>query len=198
MNLRQLPILPTIIVLVAAGIMIWLGFWQWGKIGQQEARLQQYEANADNPELVPFPLTPEAVDQFAYRRSSLDCRDLVGEPRIVAGRNENDRAGYVQVVTCALEGGAQADVQLGWAGGPNAVSWAGGEVSGRIEPLRTGLAKLIADPPAEGLSASAPPKKKVIDHMAYAGQWFFFALTALVIYFLAIRKRLIIRKEGED
>jgi surfeit locus 1 family protein len=34
--------------------------------------------------------------------------------------------------------------------------------------------------------------------MAYAGQWFFFALTALVIYFLAIRKKLAERREGED
>ncbi|HSM52948.1 MAG TPA: SURF1 family protein, partial [Erythrobacter sp.] len=27
-------------------------------------------------------------------------------------------------------------------------------------------------------------------HLAYAGQWFFFALTALVIYWIAIRKRI--------
>ena len=190
MNLRQLPIIPTFIVFVAAGIMVWLGFWQWGKIGEQEARLRQFEANAGNPELVPFPLTPEDVDRFAYRRSSLDCEALVGEPRVVAGRNANDQTGYVQVATCRLGNGGQADVQLGWARGPYAVSWEGGEVTGSIEPLRTGLAKLVADPPVEGLTASAPPKKKVIDHMAYAGQWFFFALTALLIYFLAIRKKL--------
>ena len=195
MNLRQLPIIPTFIVFVAAGIMVWLGFWQWGKIGEQEARLRQFEANAGNPELVPFPLTPEDVDRFAYRRSSLDCEALVGEPRVVAGRNANDQTGYVQVATCRLGNGGQADVQLGWARGPYAVSWEGGEVTGSIEPLRTGLAKLVADPPVEGLTASAPPKKKVIDHMAYAGQWFFFALTALLIYFLAIRKRLAGRRE---
>ncbi|MDX1704809.1 MAG: SURF1 family cytochrome oxidase biogenesis protein [Altererythrobacter ishigakiensis] len=198
MNLRQLPILPTIIVVVAAGIMVWLGIWQWGKIGEQEARLQQYEANAGNPELVPFPLTPEDVDRFAYRRSSLICEEILGEPRVVAGRNANDQTGYVQVATCRLGNGAQADVQLGWARGPSLVVWEGGEVTGSIEPLRTGLAKLIADPPVEGLSASAPPKKKVIDHMAYAGQWFFFALTALVIYFLAIRMKLAGRREGGD
>lgn len=198
MNIRQLPIIPTIIVLMAAGIMVSLGIWQWGKIGEQEARLQQYEANAGNPELVPFPLTAADVDRFAYRRSSLNCEALVGEPRVVAGRNANDQTGYVQVATCRLKNGAQADVQLGWARGPYAVSWEGGEVTGSIEPPRTGLAKLIADPPVEGLSASAPPKKKVIDHMAYAGQWFFFALTALVIYFLAMRKKLAGRREGED
>ena len=198
MNLRQLPIVPTIIVFVAASIMVWLGFWQWGKIGEQEARLQQYEANAGNPELVPFPLTAEEVDRYAYRRSSILCVEIVGEPRVVAGRNANDQSGYVQVATGRLGNGGQADVQLGWARGPSAVSWEGGEVTGSIEPLRTGFAKLVADPPVEGLSASAPPKKKVIDHMAYAGQWFFFALTALVIYFLAIRSKLAGRREGGD
>ncbi len=198
MNLRQLPIVPTIIVFVAASIMVWLGFWQWDKIGEQEARLQQYEANAGNPELVPFPLTAEEVDRYAYRRSSVLCVEIVGEPRVVAGRNANDQSGYVQVATCRLGNGGQADVQLGWARGLSAVSWEGGEVTGSIEPLRTGFAKLVADPPLEGLAASAPPKKKVIDHMAYAGQWFFFALTALIIYFLAIRSKLAGRREGED
>ena len=198
MNFRQLPILPTIVVLAAAATMVALGIWQWGKIGEQEARLQQYEANADNMELVPFPLTAEEVDRFAYRRSSLVCKEIVGEPRIVAGRNANDQAGYVQVVTCSLAAGAKADVQLGWSRGPKEVDWTGGEVLGSIEPLRTGLAKLIADPPIGALAASAPPKKKVIDHMAYAGQWFFFALTALVIYFLAIRGKLNERRNGED
>lgn len=198
MNLRQIPIIPTIVVLAAVATMIALGIWQWGKIGEQEERLKQYEANAENPELVPFPLTPDDVDRFAYRRSSLDCQRIVGEPRIVAGRNANDQAGYVQVVACALANGSQADVQLGWAGGPTAVEWDGGEVVGSIEPLRTGFAKLIAAPPIDGLAPSAPPKKREIDHMAYAGQWFFFALTALVVYFLAIRKKLSERKEGED
>ena len=27
------------------------------------------------------------------------------------------------------------------------------------------------------------------NHLAYAGQWFFFALTALVIYVMVLRKR---------
>ena len=144
------------------------------------------------------PLTAEEVDRYAYRRSSVLCVEIVGEPRVVAGRNVNDQSGYVQVATCRLGNGGQADVQLGWARGLSAVSWEGGEVTGSIEPLRTGFAKLVADPPLEGLAASAPPKKKVIDHMAYAGQWFFFALTALLIYFLAIRSTLAGRREGED
>ncbi len=37
----------------------------------------------------------------------------------------------------------------------------------------------------------APPDPNDLpnNHLAYAGQWFFFALTALVIYWLALRRR---------
>ena len=92
MNLRQLPIVPTIIVFVAASIMVWLGFWQWGKIGEQEARLQQYEANAGNPELVPFPLTAEEVD-IAIRigrpaDSALRARKLLPNHTLVCASSE--------------------------------------------------------------------------------------------------------------
>ena len=186
---HRVPVLPTIVVLAAVAIMIALGVWQFNKAGLQDARLAQYDLALRNPELVPFPLTGEAVDRFAYRRSRIACQQIDGTPRSVAGRNANDRTGFVQVATCVLPGGGRADVQLGWAQSPEPVQWSGGTVEGVIEPLRTGLAKLVADPPVAGLEASAPPAKRKIDHLAYAGQWFFFAVTALAIYVLALKRR---------
>jgi surfeit locus 1 family protein len=52
--------------------------------------------------------------------------------------------------------------------------------------------RLVAVPPQAGLSQLALPDPGDLpnNHLAYAGQWFFFALTALVIYGLAIRKKL--------
>ena len=52
--------------------------------------------------------------------------------------------------------------------------------------------RIIANPPLAGLSANAVPDPSDLpnNHLAYAVQWFLFALTALVIYFLALRKRL--------
>jgi surfeit locus 1 family protein len=49
----------------------------------------------------------------------------------------------------------------------------------------------VADPPVGGLAANAAPDPADLpnNHLAYAGQWFFFALTALVIYVLALRRR---------
>ena len=44
---------------------------------------------------------------------------------------------------------------------------------------------------APGLKPLAPPDPGDLpnNHLMYAGQWFFFALTALLIYVLALRKK---------
>ena len=84
-------------------------------------------------------------------------------------------------------------------------TWTGGPVSGMIShapshaPLIAGLfgkasprtLLLVADKPAPGLTANAVPSIESIpnNHLAYAVQWFAFALIALVIYGLALRRR---------
>lgn len=186
---RRVPIVATILVLAAAATMIGLGVWQFQKNAIQDARLARYDAALNNAELVAFPASPASVDRLAYRRSRIECRKVEGAARVVAGRNREGRTGFVQVVSCVLPGGRRADVQLGWSRGLEPAQWSGGSVEGVIEPLRTGYAKLVADPPVAGLGPSAAPEKRKIDHLAYAGQWFFFALTALVIYVLALRRR---------
>ena len=51
--------------------------------------------------------------------------------------------------------------------------------------------RLVSDHGLGGLEASAPPSLDNIpnNHRAYAAQWFIFAFIALVIYFIALRKR---------
>jgi cytochrome oxidase assembly protein ShyY1 len=57
--------------------------------------------------------------------------------------------------------------------------------------------RLVAASAPPGLEPSAPPSLSTIpnNHRSYAAQWFAFALTALVIYGLAVRKRLTDRSE---
>ena len=66
-------------------------------------------------------------------------------------------------------------------------SFFGGPVAGIIAPGGV----LHASQPLPELERLAPPDPKDLpnNHLMYAGQWFFFALTALVIYVLALRKR---------
>lgn len=51
--------------------------------------------------------------------------------------------------------------------------------------------RLVADPAAAGLVPLAKPDPRDLpnNHLSYAVQWFLFALTALVIYALALRRR---------
>lgn len=84
-----------------------------------------------------------------------------------------------------------ADLVLGWSQSPDQVAWEGGFVAGTIVPIGELGFKIVADPPLAGLMANAKPDPTDLpnNHLAYAGQWFFFALTALVIYVLALRRK---------
>ena len=42
MSLRRLPLFSTLIVLIACGIMVQLGFWQLDRLRQKEALLARY------------------------------------------------------------------------------------------------------------------------------------------------------------
>ncbi len=57
--------------------------------------------------------------------------------------------------------------------------------------------RVTATEPPSDLQPLAQPDPNDLpnNHLAYAGQWFFFAITALVIYWLAIRRRW--RDEGQ-
>jgi len=81
---------------------------------------------------------------------------------------------------------------VGWSKNPNASwTWAGGPVSGVIAPDRQARIRLVAASAPPGLEPSALPSIRSIpnNHRSYAIQWFAFAGIAVVIYFLALRKR---------
>jgi surfeit locus 1 family protein len=52
---------------------------------------------------------------------------------------------------------------------------------------------VVADTPPPGLSRNAAPDPDAIpnNHLAYGVQWFFFAAVALVIYVVALRRRVV-------
>lgn len=191
---RKIPIIPTIIVLAAVATMIGLGFWQLQRAEWKENLLAHYRQALTLSSAVPYPAPTEAeTEKVLYRHSRVDCRSTSGNWDSIAGRNVDGQAGYVHVILCRIGEGRTAWVQAGWSQGPRAPEWTGGVVGGFIAPYnKGGGARLIASPPVAGLAASAAPNPEDLpnNHMAYAVQWFFFALTALVIYVLALRKRL--------
>ena len=191
--IRRLPVIPTIVVLAAVALMIRLGVWQWNKAYWKEDLLAKYAAAEKGPPIT-WPTVPlRKEDLPLFRHATAVCLQPIGR-RAVAGENTAGEPGFAHIVDCRTgsEGPAMS-VEIGWSKDPNAkTSWAGGPVSGIIAPdRRTGM-RLVAATPAPGLQASAPPSIESIpnNHRSYAIQWFAFALIALVIYGLAVRKRL--------
>lgn len=185
--IRRLPLVPTILVLIAVGIMIRLGFWQLDRLEEKRALLARYDAAVSSDTEAGWPHDPEQADAVLYRRTHVRCAEVTGLSSI-AGRNAEGEAGLAQVADCRLANGGKARVVLGWSRDPALPEWDGGDVAGIIAPGP----RLVADPPLAGLAANARPDPSEIpnNHLSYAVQWFLFAGVALVIYALAVRKRL--------
>lgn len=184
--MTRIPIIPTIIVVAAAAVMVVLGIWQLGRANEKEALLARYAGAADDTEMVAFPLAGEETEVL-YRRSEVAC-DQVLSLEAGAGTNARGAKGWAQKAICTSSGSdAEKLVYLGWSRQPQPPEFTGGVVAGIIAPGP----RLVAMPPQAGLEQLARPDPADLpnNHLAYAGQWFFFALTALAIYYFALRRR---------
>ena len=191
--IRRLPIIPTIIVLAAVAMMIGLGVWQIRRAQWKEGLLTRYAAAEKLPPIA-FPTVPLRDDQLPlFRHATGVCLKVVGQHATV-GENRSGEPGYAHIVDCSTGAeGPGMSVEVGWSKDPNAkVNWRGGPVSGTIGPDRRMRMRLVADSAPPGLQPSAPPSISSIpnNHRSYALQWFAFAAIALLIYGLAVRKRL--------
>jgi len=190
--IRRLPLLPTILVALAVATMIVLGIWQLDRARWKDGLIAQYRAAAKLPPIA-FPAIPGAAEPPLFRWATGFCLRPVSS-RAVAGANRKGETGYVHIVSCTTgaEGPGMA-VELGWSKDPNARwNWPGGPVTGMIAPDRTAGIRLVAASAPAGLEPSALPSLSAIpnNHRLYAVQWFLFAGIALLIYALALRKRL--------
>jgi len=182
---RQLPFFPTLIVLAAVCTMIALGVWQLGRRAEKEALIAHYAEVASSAEAVDFPFAGSG-EGVLFRRSRIDCTTVIGV-EAVSGTSARGQKGWVQRATCAVGTNAPVPVDLGFSRDLVTPSFTGGAIAGII----ASGPRLVADPPVAGLEPMAKPDPGDLpnNHLAYAGQWFFFALTALVIYVLALRRR---------
>jgi surfeit locus 1 family protein len=196
--MKRLPLISTLVVACAVAAMIALGMWQLlDRLPRKEAYIAQIEANPRKP-AVAFPPTPD--ESLLFRRASGFC---LPADQMLQGAGG---AGYRVIVHCR----AGADrpgmtVQLGTTRNlATRIAWPGGPVAGFISHApdsRSLIGSLFDDSPREmmlvaavppaGLTANGAPDITAIpnNHLAYAGQWFFFAAIAAVIYALALRRR---------
>lgn len=206
MNLRRLPLIPTLLVAAAVVTMIALGVWQIDRAGQKRDLIALYRANLAKPAMA-FPDMGPVPREAMFRTSSVTCIEVVGW-RTEGGRSADGLSGNRFIAECRTGAeGPGALIDLGVSQDPaTKPGWAGGVAAGMIttEPDHSSMIgrlvgrapilrpMLVADQPATGLRASAKPSPDTVpnNHTGYAVQWFLFAAVALVIYGLALRLRL--------
>ena len=201
----RIPILPTLLVILAVLTMIGLGLWQLDRRAEKRDAIALAQANPQRPS-VAFPMLPPVAPDLLFRPSSVHCLRVV-DWRVEAGRAADGSTGYRHIAECATgaEGpgvlvavgvGQKPDQRPDWPGGQVA-GWISQEpdhralltrIGGKAPPLRP---MLIARFAPAGLKPLAPPSASDLpnNHLAYAVQWFIFAALATLIYGLALRRR---------
>ena len=203
--MKRVPIFATLLVGLAVAAMIALGVWQLQRRGEKEALIARYTANRNLPPMA-YPEHAPVVDDAMFRKSRVICVRVSGW-RVTGGATPTGQGGYRHIAECVTgTEGPGALIDMGVAADPTVKpDWRGGTVDGLIttEPNQASLIgkalgnapplrpMLVADVPAPGLAASAPPSTDGIsnNHLAYAVQWFLFAGIALVIYVIALMRR---------
>jgi surfeit locus 1 family protein len=203
----KLPIIPTIIVVAAVATMIALGIWQLQRKGEKEALIALYAANRAKPAIT-YPAMGPVPEAAMFRKSTANCLEVISW-QSSAGKDAKGKSGIRYIAECKAAGmeGPGLLLLAGVADRPDLKpEWTGGIVKGTIvtEPDKRSIIQkafgadqvlrpmLIADAGVAGLRAAAQPKPEDItnNHLAYAIQWFLFAAAALVIYVLAVRRKL--------
>lgn len=191
--MSRVPLFATLVVLAAVAIMVRLGFWQLDRLHEKQALLARYAASERLPP-VGWPTVPTRDDRLPlFHHAAANCLSVTGW-RTAPGQSIDDEPGFLVIADCRSGAeGPGLSVELGWTKDPNGgKQWKGGLVSGLIGPDRLSRIRLHADEPGPGLAPSAPPSLDSIpnNHRSYAIQWFAFAAIALVIYALALRRRM--------
>lgn len=192
--MKRIPVVATIVVVIAVAAMIALGLWQLlDRAPRKDAYLAQLAANPARPPIA-FPAQPD--DTLLFRRTHATCTRPDQQRLAGAGA-----AGFRLIADC----GGGLVVQLGTTPDPMFKGrWNGGPVTGFISHApdsrsligslfdrRPQRLMLVADTPAPGLAANGKPDLSSVpnNHLSYAVQWFLFAAIAAMIYILALRHR---------
>lgn len=197
--MKRLPLLPTLIVAAAVAVMIGLGIWQLQRAEWKNRMLSGLAGAAQLPPVDLDHLIERGQEEapIAFRRASVTCVVQDARPELRAGRNLRGQTGYSYFIPCRPDASglaARLRINAGWSQRPNSDLrlTASGPVAGLVGSAEPGEATIITAARAIGpLEPSAPPSVADIpnNHLAYAGQWFFFAAAAALIYLLALRGR---------
>lgn len=192
---RAGTIVASVIVAAAVIIMVRLGLWQLNRAHENEQLMAQYAVASKQPPIA-YPTGPVNGPLPLFRWATGFCPKIVSQ-RVTAGRNRKGDIGWAHIVDCAVAPRGEMSVEVGWSTDPNArVNWGGGLVSGVIVRDRVNQIRLVAASAPPGLQPAGLPSVDTAvpvtpsRNRLYALQWFSFAAIALIIFGLALRRRL--------
>ena len=200
--MTRLPLISTLVVAAAVATMIALGIWQLDRAEQKDRLLAEYAANAQLPALDLDPLLDGESDlpPLAFRRVLVTCRADRAEPRIRGGSSREGQSGWYYFVPCRPGASGLAGrlrVNAGWSRLPNdslrlSLNGLVAGTLGSVPDEADEPVTITAARPVPPLAPAVPPRLEDVpnNHLFYVFQWFFFAAAALVIYALALRRRL--------
>lgn len=197
--MSRVPRFASLVVAAAVLAMIALGVWQLRRADEKDRLLAVYSRAEGRPVLDLDPwIEREMPPASDFRRVIVSCAPGPHAPRLRGGRSAEGQGGYHYFLPCrpgAAGWAGRLEINAGWSALPErGLSLAlPSPVAGRLGTVRPEGPILLTSATAIGpLSRSAAPSIETIpnNHLAYAFQWFFFAGVALVIYLLALRRRL--------
>lgn len=196
--MKRIPVVSTIIVLLAVALMVRLGVWQLHRLAEKQDLLARYSVNL-NASPVPLASLGPLDERALYRRVTATCSGVV-RWQTESGRSSIGATGWRHIAWCG-----HLAVDIGNSQSPDTPTWAGGTVTGRLIWAPTGaplIARLfgiaaadtpmvVSETPAPGLAPTAQPDPATVpaNHLSYAVQWFLFAAIALIIYAIALWRR---------
>jgi len=202
--MKRLPIFATLIVAGAVAVMIALGIWQLQRAAWKDRLLAELDATRALPPLdLDAALSAGEAPAIAFRRVRITCSASEVTAAARAGRSLRGAPGYSYFIPCrpgAEDLAGRIQINAGWSQAPNSLLRlnADGPVEGRIGTAEPDGPIILTAASAIGpLEPSAPPSGDEIpnNHLMYAGQWFFFAITAALIFFLALRRRPVTKRD---
>lgn len=197
MKAGRIPLIPTLLLLLAVGVMIALGVWQLRRAEWKEALLVRAAHNLIEPAIDLPGRLPPGLD---YRRFRVVCDRLVFDHGPTAGTGRGGATGWLQTATCLRDAGHDLAIGLGITERPDRLTIAGTDnvFWGRVLHRGTKTENdyiLYSERPLTGLIPVAQPTPEMTGmttpegHRGYAIQWFLFAGVAVVIYILALVKK---------
>ena len=192
--MKRLPLAATLLTLVMLPILLGLGVWQLQRRAWKEGVIAAAATAARQPPLAGRDLAGAlaAREPLSFRQAVLACRPGPARPAGVrGGESAAGDAGYFVLVDCGDPSAPGVMAVAGWTQLPTSDNlMLPGRLAGRLVARSDAVSSaapaylLVAQDPVPPLAAPRLPSGEDLpnNHLAYAIQWFAFALTLAVVY----------------